>query len=117
MIRKITTLVACVFLLAATGPSLAKDEAALKAAAEIYVRHPVVSKVLDDMFSVDTMRSALVPQLMARGKKLRGDQLDSLSNILHEEMTRLRPQFETLLKKAIFGTFTLEEIQTLNGGF
>lgn len=113
MTRTIAAL-AAVLLLAATGPSLAKDDAAPKAAAEAYVRHPVVQKMLDDMWSVDTMRSALLAQLKARGAKLRNDQIETLSRIVHEELNRARPRFEAVLTNAVVANYTHGEIRALN---
>ena len=116
MTRTIAALAAAVLLLAQqAGPSLAKDDAALKAAAETYVRHPVVQKTLDDMWSVDTIRSALVVQLQAGGTKLRDDQVETLTRILHEELNRLRPRFQVLMTNAVMENYALEEIRALNG--
>ncbi len=115
MTRTLAALAAAVLLLAQAGPSLAKDDAALKAAAEAYVRHPVVQKMLDDMWSVDTMRSALVVQLQARGTKLRDDQVETLTRILHEELNSLRPRFQALMTNAVMENYALQEIRALNG--
>ena len=114
MTRTIAAL-AAVLLLAATGPSLANDDPAPKAAAEAYVRHPVVQKMLDDMWSVDTIRSALVVQLQAGGTKLRDDQVETLTRILHEELNRLRPRFQVLMTNGVMENYALEEIRALNG--
>lgn len=73
MTRTIAALAAAALLCAAAGQSLARNGEALNAAAAAYVRHPVVQKMFDDMWSVDTMRSAIVAQLQAHGKKLRDD--------------------------------------------
>lgn len=114
MTRTVAALAAVAFLLAAAGPSLARDDAALKSAAEAYVRHPAVQHMLDDTWSVETMRSAIVAQLKAHGKSLRGDQVEALTRIVHEELNRIRPQFEALLTDAVVETFALEEIRALN---
>ena len=114
MTRMIAALAAAAFLLAAAGPSLARDDAALKSAAAAYVRHPVVQKTMDDIWSVDTMRSALLAQLTARGTKLRNDQLETLTRIVHEELNRVRPQFEAVMTNAVVANYTLGEIRALN---
>ena len=113
MTRTIATIVAAAFLLAAAS-SLAKDDAALEAAAGAYVRHPAVQQMLDDTWSVDTMRAAIVAQLKAHGTTLRGDQVETLTRIVHEELSRVRPQFETLMTDAVLDTFSLDEIRALN---
>lgn len=114
MTRTIAALAAVAMLLTAAGQSLARDDAALNAAAAAYVRHPVVQKMFDDMWSVDSMRSAVVAQLQAHGKNLRDDQVEILSRIVHEELNRVRPRFETLMTKVVVETFALEEIRALN---
>lgn len=113
MTRTIAALAAAALMLTA-GPSLARDDAALKTAAEAYVGHPVVQQMLDDMWSADTMRSALVAQLKARGAKLRNDQVEALTRIVHEELNRIRPQFEAALTSAVVANYTLGEIRALN---
>ena len=79
------------------------------------MRHPVVQRMFDDMWSIDTMRSALVAQLRAHGKALRDDRVETLTRILNEEVTRIRPQFEVLMTDAVLETYTLDEIRALNG--
>ena len=113
MTRTIAALAAAALLLTA-APSLARDDRALKSAAEAYVRHPAVQRMLDDTWSVETMRSAIVAQLKAHGKSLRGDQVETLTRIVHEELSRIRPQFEALLTDAVIEAFVLEEIRALN---
>ncbi len=113
MTRIVAALAATAMLLTA-APSLARDDAALKAAAAAYVRHPAVQRMLDDTWSADTMRAAIVAQLKAHGKTLRGDQVETLTRIVHEELSRVRPQFETLMTDAVLATFALEEIRALN---
>ena len=116
MTRTIAALAAAVLLLAQqAGPSLANDDPALKTAAKAYVSHPVLQKTLDDMWSVDTMRSALVVQLQALGTKLRDDQVETLTRILHEELNSLRPRFQVLMTNAVVENYALEEIRALNG--
>ena len=114
MTRTIAAVAATALLLAASAPSFAKDEAALKAAAAAYVRHPVVQQMIDGMWSGDTMRSALVAQMRARGRTLNDDQVDTLTRIVREELARVRPQFETLMENAVFETYALDEIRALN---
>ena len=63
MTRTIAAIAAAALLLAASAPSFARDDAALKVAAGAYVRHPVVQQMIDGMWSGDTMRSALVAQM------------------------------------------------------
>ena len=70
MTRTIAAVAATALLLAASAPSFAKDEAALKAAAAAYVRHPVVQQMIDGMWSSETMRSAVVAQMRASGRTL-----------------------------------------------
>ena len=112
MTRTIAAIAAAALLLAA--PSLARDDAALKAAAGAYVRHPVVQQMIDGMWSSETMRSSVVAQMRASGKALRDDQIDTLTRIVREELARLRPEFETLMENAVFETYALEEIRALN---
>ncbi len=106
MIRTVAAIAAAAVLLAA--PAFARDDAALKAAAGAYVRHPVVQQTIDGMWSGQTMRSALVAQMRASGRTLRDDQIDTLTRIVREELARLRPQFETLMENAVFETYALE---------
>ena len=113
MIRTFAAAAALTALLAAAGPATGKDPA-LEAAVDAYMRHPVTQRIIDDMWSVDTMRSTLVAQLRARGANLRGDQLDTLTRIVHEELKRVRPAFETLMKDAVLEPYTLEEIGALH---
>ena len=112
MTRSIAAIAAAAMLLAA--PALARDDAALKAAAAPYVRHPVVQQTIDGMWSSDTMRSTVVAQMRASGRTLRDDQIDTLTRIVREELARLRPQFETQMENAVFETYALEEIRALN---
>ncbi len=101
-------------LLAAAGPSLARDDAALKAAAEAYVHHPVTQQVIDGMWSGDTMRSFVTALSRAQGANFRRDQTEALTRIVREELDRIRPQVESLMTKAVIETFTLEEVRALN---
>ena len=112
MIRTVAAIAAAAVLLAA--PAFARDDAALKAAAGAYVRHPVVQQTIDGMWSGETMRSALVAQMRASGRTLRDDQIDTLTRIVREELARLRPQFETLMENAVFETYALDEVRALN---
>ena len=114
MPRTIAAIAASALLLAASAPSFAKDDAALKAAAAAYVRHPVVQQMIDGMWSGETMRSAVVAQMRAHGKTLRDDQIDTLTRIVREDLARVRPQFETLMENAVFETYSLDEIRALN---
>ena len=112
MIRTIVAVATTSLFLAA--PAFAKDDAALKAAAGAYVRHPVVQRMIDGMWSGDTMRSALVAQMRARGRTLRDDRIDALTRIVREELARLRPQIWTSMVDAVVKNYTLEEIRALN---
>lgn len=114
MTRKIAMMAVAAFLTVVAGPALADDHPALRAAVESYVRHPVTQGTLDDILSIDTLRSALVAQLQARGARLRSDQIEVVSQIAQEEFDRIRPQIETLMTKAAIETYSLEEIQAFN---
>lgn len=113
MTRTIAAMAAAVLLSAA--PALAEDDGALKAAAEAYLHHPVVQQTFADMWSVDTMRSAIVAQSRAHGRALTDGQIETPTRIIHEELIRTRPQFDALIKHAVVETFSLEEIRALNG--
>ena len=110
MTRIISALVATTFLAVIASSALAKDDPALIAAAESYVRHPVSQSTLDSIWSMDNLRSGVVAQLQARGVELKSNQVEQVSRILMEELDRLRPQLETLMVKATIETYSLEEV-------
>ena len=115
MTRKFVALAAAALLSVVASSTLAgDDDPALKAAAESYIQHPVTQQTIDSLWSIDTVRSALVAQSRAQGTELRSDQVEALTRILKEELDRLRPQFETLMTNAVIETYSLEEIQALN---
>ena len=113
MPRTVAAIAAATALLL-TAPAFARDDAALKAAADAYVRHPVVQQMIDGMWSGDTMRSALVAQMRARGRTLRDDRIDALTRIVREELARLSPQIWTSMVDAVVKNYTLGEIRALN---
>ena len=113
MTRIISVLVATTFLAVVASSALAKDDLALRAAAESYVRHPVTQSTLDSMISMDTLRSGVVAQLQARNVELTSDQVERVSRILLEELDRLRPQLETLMIEATIETYSLEEVHAI----
>ena len=114
MIRKIATIAAAALLSVVASTALAKDDPALKAAVESYIRNPVMQRTIDDLWSIDTLQSALVLQLRASGAKFREEQVEAVARLLEEELDRLRPQLMSLLTKAAIETLSLEEIQALN---
>ncbi len=87
--RTRAALAAAVALLAA--PVRAADEAALWAAAEVYVRHPVVQCTIDRMWSGKTMRAMLTAIARAQCLALRPGQTETLTPILGEEFAPIRP--------------------------
>lgn len=113
MIPKIAALAAAAFLTIVASPALAEDDQMLRAAAESYVRHPVTQHAMDSVMSMDTLRPGVVTQLQARGAELSSDQVEVVSQILLEELNRLRPQLETLMIEITIKIYTLEEIQAL----
>lgn len=114
MTRMIAALAAAVFLTALVGPALADDKAALRAAVERYVRHPATQSVLDSILSLDTTRSHVVNRMQAHGTTLRGDQIETLTLIIQQELERVRPQMERLMITSANETYSLDEIQALN---
>lgn len=114
MTRKIAIMAAAAFLTAVSGPALADDKAALKAAVERYVRHPVTQSVLDSILSLDTTRSHVVNRMQAHGTTLRSDQIETLTLIIQQELERVRPQMERLMITSANETYSLDEIQALN---
>ena len=114
MTRKIAMMAAAAFLTVIAGAALAEDDAALRAAAERHIRHPVTQSVMDSVLSLDTTRSHLVAQLRAQGMTLQDDHIEALSQIVQQELDRIRPQMETLMTDAAIETYSLEEMQALN---
>lgn len=114
MSRLSTVLAAGAFLAILGTPALAGDDAALRAAAERHVRHPVMQATLDSVWSLETIRSGIVAQLQAQGISPRSDQIDALTSILREELVRMRPEFETLVTGVVIETYALEELEALN---
>jgi len=114
MIRMIAAAAVATSLLFALGEAPAKDDTELRAAAESYIQHPITQGVLDSLTSVETMRSSLVSHLNAEGTTLSGEQIEVLIRILQEEFERIRPQFETVMTKAVIETYSLAEIQAFN---
>ena len=106
-IAAVAAVAAAAMMLAA--PALARDDAALKAAAGAYVRHPVIQQMINGMW-----RSAVVAQMRARGRTLRDDRIDALTRIVREELARLSPQIWTSMVDAVVKNYTLEEIRALN---
>ena len=84
MTWKIAIMAAAAFLTAVAGPALADDRAALKAAVERYVTHPVTQSVLDSILSLDTTRSHVVNRMQAHGTTLRSDQIETLTLIIQQ---------------------------------
>lgn len=113
MTRKIAMMAAAAFLTVVAGPALAEDRAALKAAVERYVRHPVTQSVLDTVLSLDTTRSHVVNHMQAHGGTLRNDQVEALSLIIQQELDRIRPHMERLMITSATETYSLEEVQAL----
>ena len=107
------TLAALAALALLATPVRAAEDAALRAAAEAYVRHPVVQRTIDDMWSGDTMRAMIAAVARAQGLVLRSDQTETLTRILGEEFDRIRPRFETLLADAAVETYSVAELGAL----
>ena len=116
MARTIAAIVAAAFLLTAT-PSLARDEAALKAAAQAFVDHPFMQQLLDALTSRDTIQRISTGAAQAAGKNLRDDRIETISWIVSEELQRLRPRLKELLAEAASETLSLEEIRALTPPF
>ena len=114
MIRNTVVTMLAAIMAVVASPALAQDDPALKAAVESYVGHPVTQRTLDGLWSMETLRSHLVTQFHARNVKLRSDQMETATQIVLEELHRLRPQLESLMVDAAIETFSLEEIQALN---
>lgn len=114
MIRKIATLAAAALLSVVASATVAKDDPGLEAAVEAYLRSAVMQRMMDDMWSIDTLRSMLVLQLRAQGADLRGEQIEALTRILKEELERSRPQLMSVLRRVSIETFSLDEVQALN---
>ena len=111
MTRTLAVLAAAAALLAA--PARAADDAALKAAAAAYVRHPVVQRTIDGMWSADTVQAMLTAVVRAQGLALRPGQTEALTRILGEEFARIRPRFEALLADAAVETYSAAELGAL----
>ena len=113
MTRALAALAAAALLAAAPFSGRAADDAALRAAAEAYVRHPVVQQTIDGMWSGDTMRGMIAAITRARGLALGPDRTETLTRILGEEFARIRPRVEALLADAAVETYTVAELGAL----
>lgn len=103
---------ALLILALATAPALpafAQDTAALREAAERYIRNPVQQRMMDEMLSAD----AMVAQMRAMVPQLTEEQAQLVARITSEEMAVLRPDLEAAMIDASVETFTLEEIEAL----
>ena len=99
--------------LAATLASTAfaqDDPDTLRDAAEAYVNNPIQQKMIDDMLSPDMVMA----QMAALTQGMPQDQIETISNIVAEEVTAIRPAMEAAMIDGAAATFTLEEINALN---
>ena len=114
MTRTIGALAAAL-LLTVAGPSLARDDATLRTAAEAFVGGPLIQQTLDRL--PDVMSSGIAAGVRAGGRNLSHDRMETLARIVSEEFQRSRPRFEALLAKAVAETLSLEEIRQITEPF
>lgn len=99
---------ALAFVLAAT-PVLAQD-ASRDDAARTYVESIAMQSALDQLLSTD----AYISQVQAGGVQLDAEGARTLTDIVDEEFTDVRPELQEALTAAAAETFTIEELDALN---
>ncbi|GFE66008.1 DUF2059 domain-containing protein [Litoreibacter roseus] len=103
---KFTTTLAAALLCAT--PLFAQDEERLEAA-RAYVESDVQQKLMTDMLSPEMIMAQMGPAL----QQVPTEQLEIITNIVSEEVNRIRPAMEQAMIQGAATTFSLEEIEAL----
>jgi hypothetical protein len=93
----------------AAAPAFAQD-ATRDDAARTYVGSIPMQSALDQLLSTD----AYIAQVQAGGVQLDAEGVRTLTDIVDEEVTDVRPELEEALTAAAAETFTIEELDALN---
>jgi hypothetical protein len=96
-------------LVLAATPAFAQD-ASIEEAARTYVDSVAMQSTLDQLLSTD----AFLAQVQAGGTQLDAEGTRTLTDIVDEEFTDVRPELEEALTAAAAETFTMEELDALN---
>ena len=107
--RKIKIALAAAWLSVSASAFAADDDRA--EAARTYVETPTVQKMMDGMFSPQ-MANAMITNLVSQGKSTE-EQRVKASEIVSQELQRVRSQVLDIMVNATAETFTLEEIKAL----
>jgi hypothetical protein len=92
-----------------SGACFAQDRAALSAE---YTNLPAVQRMMDDMFSAETMAGqikATLPPNMAVSE----DQLARIGTVMAGEMAALRPALQNVMTEVTAEVYSAEELQAL----
>jgi hypothetical protein len=95
-------------LVLAAAPAFAQDT--MRDAARTYVESIAMQSALDQLLSTD----AYIAQVRASGVQLDAEGNRTLTGIVDEEFSDVRPELEEALTAAAADTFTMEELDALN---
>lgn len=98
-----------IFLIAIIFSTSLGYSSELEDAARTYVKSPVQQKMIDDMFSSETV----INQMKALNPNISEDELPVIGKIVSEELLSIRASMEEAMIKGSMETFTLDELKAL----
>ncbi len=77
--------------------------------AKQYLELPAMQKMVDEMFTPATLKSQLAPALPG----VSDDKLDKITALMSEELTKMKPEMQTMMLEGATETYSDGELQAM----